>query len=410
MELRHPVCCGIDVHKRVLVACVRRAGENGRVTKDTREFTTTVSGLLALSTWLAEEGCPVVAMESTGVYWRPVYHALSGGCSVIIGNAREIRHRPGRKTDKTDAAWIAELLAHDLIPQSFIPPPQIDALRGLTRSRVTQVQMRTQEKNRVHKVLEDTNIKIGSVVSDLFGKSARRMLDALVAGERDPKALSRLAVGSLKKKVKELELALHGQFTDQHAFLIGLALAHIDFLNAQIEKLDEQIAQLVEPMNAAVACLNTIPGVDVRAARMIIAEIGTDMTRFGSDKRLASWSGMCPGNNESAGKKKSGRTPRGNNWLRRVLTQCAWGTRKTETHIGRSFRRLERRIGGKRAAIAVGHKILVIAFHLLLNGTVYEERNAHPNPESEAIFQKLLISRLEQAGYKVTRLEPTEHS
>ena len=404
MELRYSVCCGIDVHKRILVACIRRVVDSAQVTKETREFDTTVSGLLSLSTWLAEEGCTVVAMESTGVYWRPVYHALSGGFEVIIGNAREIRHVPGRKTDKTDAAWIAELLAHGLITQSFIPPPGIDALRNLTRTRVAQVQMRTQEKNRVHKILEDTGVKLGSVVSDLFGKSARRMLQALVDGERDPKVLAQFAIGKLKKKIKELELALQGQFTEQHGFLIGQTLQHIDFIDAQIKKLDDRITKQVAPMEDAVLQLDTIPGVDVRAAQMIIAEIGTDMKRFGSGRRLASWSGMCPGNNESAGKKKSGRTLSGNRWLRRVLTQCAWAARKTETHLGRTFRRLERRIGGKRAAVAVGHKILVVVFQLLLNGTFYEDRSTYQTHEREALYHKQLIAQLERAGFSVTKL------
>lgn len=407
MEVRNPVCCGIDVHKRMLVACLRRVGSGNAVTKDTREFKTTVDGLLELSTWLAEADCTVVAMESTGVYWRPVYHALSGGCEVIIGNAREIRQRPGRKTDKMDAEWIAELLAHGLISQSFVPPPAIDSLRGLTRSRVALVQTRTQAKNRVHKALEDSGIKLASVVSDLFGKSARQMLDKLVAGEREPKALARLAIGKLIKKIPQLELALKGQFTADHGFQIRLGLDHIDFLERQLAELDERITNAIEPLRTPINQLVSIPGVDECAARTVIAEIGTDMVRFGSDKRLASWAGMSPGNNESAGKNKHGRTRSGNRWLRRILTQCAWAARQGSTHLGKLFRRLEKRIGGKKAAIAVGHRILVVAFHLLKDGTCYDEgRYADLNTKREEIYNKLQISRLERAGYKVTGPEP----
>lgn len=403
MEIRYPVCCGLDVHKRMLVACMRRAAEAGAVEKETKQFTTTVAGLLELSTWLAERQCPVVAMESTGVFWRPVYHALSGAFEVIVANPRDVRPRQGKKTDKADAAWIADLLAHGLVPQSFIPPPAIDGLRNMTRARVGLVQTRTQTKNRVHKILEDTCIKLASVVSDLFGTSARAMLDALVKGERDPKVLARMAVRGLKKKIPELEIALKGQFTDDHAFLIKLSLEHLDLLEAQLVALDERIASLVKPMTSEVELLDSIPGVDVRAARIILAEIGTDMSRFGSAGRLASWTALCPGNNESAGKRKSGRTRKGNRWLKRVLTECAWAARQTETHVGATFRRLEKRLGGKRAAVAVAHKILVIAYQLLKTGTFYDEGlYAHANSKREELRLKRHIAELRRAGFAVT--------
>lgn len=403
MEVQNPICCGIDVHKRMLVACVRRVNGEGSVSKGSRQFKTTVAGLLELSTWLVEMECPIVAMESTGVYWRPVYHALNGAFAIVLGNAREIRQRPGKKTDKADAEWIAELLAHGLIENSFLPPPAIDGLRHLTRSRTGLVQSRTQAKNRVHKVLEDSGIKLASVVSDLFGKSARRMLEKLIQGERDPKVLAGLALGQLVKKLDELELALRGHFTETHAFLIKHGLALVDFLDTQIADIDAQVKVAIEPFCSEIGQLITIPGIDETAARIVIGEIGTDMSRFGSAGRISSWSGLAPGNNESAGKKKHGRTKDGNRWLRRVLCQCAWAARQGDTHIGRLFRRLEARIGGKKAAIAVAHKLLIIAFHLLKDGTFYEdERYANVTRKQQENRTQYLIRQIQRAGYTVT--------
>lgn len=406
MEILYPVCCGIDVHKKLVVACLRRALAAGEVKTEKRTFGTTMSDLGALATWLAEEQCPVVAMESTGVYWRPVYHVLSGGFEVLVANAREVHQRPGKKTDKQDAEWISELLAHGLIKPSFIPPPKIGALRDLTRTRVKLIEARTDAKNRVHKILEDTNIKLASVVADLFGKSARNMLNELVNGERNPATLAMFALGKMKAKIPALELALAGQFTEHHAVLIGLSLRLIDGFDREIKVIDEQIDQLVGPMTASIEQLDSIPGIHSIAARLILAETGTDMSRFGSSGRLASWAGVCPGNNESAGKRKSGKTCPGNRWLRRILVECAWAARKTETFIGRMFRRLEKRLGGKKAALAVAHKILVIAYEILTNGTFYdEELHNRPNPKREELWRKRIVSRLEQAGYRVT-LEP----
>jgi transposase len=386
-----------------LTACLRRVHEDGQVTKDVREFDTTYTALLALSEWLHEVHCPVVAMESTGVYWRPVYHVLVGTVDVLVGNPQEMRRRPGHKTDKADARWIAELLAHGLIRPSFIPPPAIQALRDLTRTRVGLVQTRTQAKNRVTKVLEDTNIKLASVVSDLFGTSGRRMLAALIAGERDPRVLAHLALRRLRRKLPELEVALTGQFTEHHAGIIQLSLELIDLLDRQIATLDEQIGALVAPLAPQIEQLTSIPGLQATAARVILAEIGTDMSRFGADARLASWAGMCPGNNESAGKRRHGRTRKGNRYLRRVLVQCAWATRKTPTYLGRTFRRLEPRLGGKKAAVAVAHKILVIVYHLLQEGTFYEEeRYDRLQPRQEERQRKRAIKVLEQLGYQVT--------
>lgn len=333
MQVVHPICCGLDVHQAQLTACLRRVDADGQVTQEVREFATTYDALLTLSTWLTEEQCPVIALESTGVYWRPVYHVLVGTVEVLVGNAQEMRRRPGHKTDKADARWIAELLAHGLIRPSFIPPPPIQALRDLTRTRVALIQARTQAKNRVVKVLEDTNIKLTSVVSDLFGRSGRRMLAALLAGERDPKKLAALALGVLRRKLPQLELALTGQFTEHHAWLIQGALELIDLLDRQLADLDQRIGDLMAPLAPQLEQLTSIPGVEATAARAILAEIGTAMRHFGSAARLASWAGVCPGNDESAGKRRSGRTRKGNRYLRRVLVQCAWAARKTPTFL-----------------------------------------------------------------------------
>jgi transposase len=403
MQVIHPICCGIDVHQAQLTVCLRRVTEDGQVTQEVREFATTYPALLALLDWLSVQQCPVVAMESTGVYWRPVYHVLAGTVEVLVGNAHEMRRRPGRKTDKADARWIAELLAHGLIRPSFIPPPVIQALRDLTRTRVALVQTRNQAKNRVTKVLEDTNIKLASVVADLFGTSGRRMLAALIAGEREPKALAALARGRLRRKLPQLEVALTGQFTPHHARLIQGALELIDLLDRQIMDLNQQIGDLVAPLAPQMEQLTSIPGVETTSARVILAEIGTDMSRFGSDSRLASWAGMCPGNDESAGKRRRGRTRKGNRYLRRVLVQCAWAARKTPTYLGQTFRRLEARLGGKKAAMAVAHKILVIVYHLLAEGTFYdEERYNRLQPRQEAQQRKRAVKALERLGYQVT--------
>jgi transposase len=403
MQVVHPVCCGLDVHQATLTACVRRVSADGQITADLREFGTTYPALLALSDWLVAEHCPVVAMESTGVYWKPIYHVLVGVVEVLVGNAREMRPRPGKKTDKADARWIAELLAHGLIRPSFVPPPAIRALRDLTRTRVGLVQTRTQAKNRVQKVLEDSNIKLASVVSDVFGKSGRRMLQALIDGERSPQKLASMALGRLRRKLPELEVALTGQFSDHHGRIITLSLELIDLLERQIAELNAQIGVLVEPLTPQLEQLDSIPGVDVTAARDILGEIGTDMSRFGSASRLASWAKVSPGNNESAGKRRRGRTGKGNRYLRRILVQCAWSARKTPTFLGRTFRRLEARMGGKKAAVAVGHKILVIVYQLLGQGTFYEEqRYADQRPKQEEHARKRAIQALERLGYSVT--------
>jgi transposase len=402
METIHPICCGLDVHQAGVTACLRRVTAENSVSLEKREFSTTVRGLTQLCEWLTEAGCPIAAMESTGVYWKPVYHILAATMEVWVVNARDVRCRRGKKTDPSDAKWIAELLAYSLIEPSFIPPPEIAALRDVIRMRTALVQTRTQVKNRVLAVLEDTNVKVASVVSDPFGVSGRKMMEALSRGEHDPKALSQLAAGVLRRKIPELEAALEGSFTIHHALLVRLNLDMIDHINTQIAKLDERIEKMIEPLQEEIKRVESIPGVHQTAARIILSEIGTDMSRFGSASRLASWAGVCPGNQESAGKRKSGKTRKGDRYLRRVLAECAWATRKTDSFLGRTFRRLQARIGGKKAAVAVGHKILVIVYHLVNEGTMYDDgRYDRPNPIQEARQVKRALSTLERLGYQV---------
>lgn len=402
METIYSVCCGLDVHQAKVSACLRRIGNDNTVSTQIKEFDTTVQGLTQLSQWLTETQCPVAAMESTGVYWKPVYHILSATMDIWVVNARDVKQRRGKKTDRADAKWIAELLAHGLIDPSFIPPPEILALRDMIRMRTTLVQTRTQFKNRVLAILEDTNVKLSSVVSDPFGVSARKMIDALVEGNRDPKALSELAKGVLRKKIPQLETALEGSFTDHHARLIRLNLELVDKLNAQIMQLDEYLDEMMEPFQAQIQRIESTPGVSRIASRIIVSEIGTDMGRFGSAPRLSAWAGMSPGNNESAGKRKSGKTRKGNRYLRRVLIECAWATRKTESFLGHTFRRLQKRIGGKKAAVAVGHKILVIVYHLLKEGTVYDDgRYDRYQKKQEKNQLTRALSLLQELGYEV---------
>jgi len=402
METIHPICCGLDVHQSSVSACLRRVTAEGTVSVESREFGTTVKELVALADWLVEAGCPIAAMESTGVYWKPVWNILSPLLDVWVLNARDVKQRRGKKTDRTDAKWIAELVAHDLVQPSFVPPPRIGALRDLVRMRTVVVQMRTQVKNRVLGVLEDTNVKLASVVSDPFGVSGRKMMEALVKGERDCKVLSEMAMGVLRRKIPQLEEALQGSFTEHHAFLIRLGLESLDQCNRQISELDSQIALLMEPLQEQASRLMSIPGVSETAARVVLSEIGTDMSRFGSAKRLASWAGLSPGNNESAGKRRSGKTCKGNRYLRRVLVECAWGARKTDTFLGRTFHRLQIRIGGKKAAVAVAHKILVIIFHLLNEAEFYDDgRYDYINEREQKRQEKRALKMLQRLGYQV---------
>lgn len=403
MHERYPICCGVDIHKATAVACLRRSEARGLVQHETRSFATTTQCLRDLAYWLTEAGCPVVAMESTGDYWKPVRHVLvEHGIQVVIFNARDAKPRKGRKTDKADAAWLSELLAFDQLLPSFIPPASIMALRDLTRMRTAFVNQRAQVRNRVHKVLEDAGIKLSCVAADILGVSGRAMLDALLAGQRDPKALADLARGRLKRKVKELVAALEGRFNEHHAFLLQVLLKQFDLNNQTVAELDGRILVVERDYEDAVRRLCTIPGVSRIAARIIVAEIGVDMGQFGSAGRLASWAGLCSGNNVTAGKRLSGRTRKGNRYLRAVLTECAWAVRKTNSFHARTFARLQARIGGKKAAIAIAHKILVVAYNLLASGGEYDEgRYAAPTAKEKSRRLNRALRNIRDLGCKV---------
>jgi transposase len=331
--------------------------------------------LLALADWLATEGVTHVAMESTGVYWKPVYHLLEDRFVLLLVNAQHIKKVPGRKTDVKDAEWIAQLLQYGLLSSSFVPPPPIRTLRDLTRQRAQLTRDRAAVANRVQKVLEDANIKLASVASDPLGVSGRAMLRAMIAGQEDADALAELARARLRGKIPQLKEALHGRVTDHHRFLLRALLDQIESLESMIARYDDQIGSVMAPFVAAARRLRTIPGIGQATAEIIVAEIGTDMTKFPTAGHLASWAGLCPGNDQSAGKRRSGRTTKGSQWLRAALVQVAWAAVHTKaTLLGATYSRLAKRLGKKKALVALAHKILVVIWHLLRDGTEYRER------------------------------------
>jgi transposase len=375
MEILHRCCAGLDVHKKSVVACIRRIRDDGRVEEQVSSFGTTTAELLALADGLAAAGVRQVAMESTGVYWKPVFNLLEPHFEVMLVNPQHIKKVPGRKTDVTDSQWLAQLLQHGLLRPSFIPPLPIRQLRDLTRQRSPRVRHRATACNRIQKVLEDANIKLAGVAADILGVSGRAMLGALIEKVDDPAVLAELARGRMRSKLPALREALRGQVLDHHRFQLKELLDQVTDLEDRIARLSGQIATVIAPSSSAVARLQTIPGVDLRAAEVIIAEVGTDMTRFPTAGHLCRWAGMSPGNNESAGKRRSGRTTRGSCWRRSVLVQAAWAASHTkETILGATYRRWVRRIGKKRALVALGHKILVLVYKLLSEETEYEER------------------------------------
>jgi transposase len=374
-----------------------------------RTFSTMTADLFQLADWLREVGVTHVAMESTGVYWKPVFNVLEGEFEVLLVNAKHIKFVPGRKTDVKDAQWIAELLQHGLLKASFIPKQEQRDLRELVRYRTHLINERTREVNRVHKVLEDANIKLSSVATDIMGVSGREMLAALIAGKDDPEALAQLAKGRMRNKIEELERALSGTVKANHRLLLTLHLEHIDDLNAKLERLEAEIDQLMRPFDQAdlVARLDTIPGVDQQTAQIIIAELGTDMSRFHSAGHAASWVGLVPGKNESAGRNRSSRTSKANRYLKAALVQAAHAVGRSKgNYLSAQFSRLAARRGKKRAAVAVAHSILVIAYHIIKNGTQYVDLGGNYFDERKQEFvQKQLIRRLEKLGLKVT-VEP----
>jgi transposase len=407
MDTLYPCCAGLDVHKDSVFACVRRLGPGGAAREAVRVFGTMTPDLLALGDWLAAAGVTHVAMESTGVYWKPVWHLLEGRFELVLANALQLKRVPGRKTDVTDCAWIAKLLQHGLIAPSFVPPQPQRELRDLTRQRVQLVRQRATVANRIQKVLEDANLKLGSVVSDVLGVSGRAMLRAVVAGVTDPGALAGLARGRLRAKVPQLRPALTGRVTEHHRFLLGLLLDEVEALERLVGRLEGRIEAVLAPFAEAVGRWTTVPGVDRRTAAAVAAEIGTDMGRFASDGHLASWAAMCPGNHESAGRRRSGRTAKGNPWLKRALVQAAWAASHTKgTYLAAYYRRLAARRGRKRALVALGHTLLTILYHLQrkrveytdLGGDYFERRDRDG-------LTRRLVRRLERLGLKVS-VEP----
>jgi transposase len=409
MQVLYPCCCGLDIHKKFVVACVLRTAPDGSVQKETRTFSTMTTELLALGDWLRALGCTHVAMESTSSYWRPVYNLLEGQFELLVANAYHIKTVPGRKTDVKDAEWIADLLRHGLLRGSFIPAPEQRHLRDLTRYRTHLVEERARLTNRLQAVLEDANIKLASVVTDVRGVSARAILDALVAGESDPVLLAELARGRLRAKREQLAQAVVGRFAPHHAFMITEQLSHLDYLDEAMERLSAEIEQRLQDEWEAVELLDSVPGISQRAAEIVVAELGVDLQRFPSAKHLASWAGMCPGNKESGGKRLSGKTRKGNVWLRQVLIEIAHVASKTkDTYLAAQYRRIAARRGKKRALIALGHTILVIIYHILTERKPYHELGGRYFDQRErGQVERRLVRRLERLGYSVS-LQPAD--
>jgi transposase len=409
MDTLHPCCAGVDVHKKNVVVCVRRSAGGAPARQEVRTFSTTTRDLLGLADWLAECGVSHVAMESTGVYWKPVFNLLEGRFRVLLVNAEHIKRVPGRKTDVKDCQWIAELLQHGLLKASFVPPAPIRELRDLTRQRTQLIGERSAAANRIQKVLEDANIKLASVATDVLGASGRAMLEALVAGVTDPAELADLARRRLREKIPALKEALRGRVTDHHRFLLRMHLEHVAHLDGLIGRLGQRIEEVMAPFAEAAGRLATIPGVSQRVAETVVAEVGADMERFPTAEHLASWAGMSPGNNESAGKRRGGKTTKGSRWLRAMLVQAAWAASHTrDTALSARYRRLARRRGRKRALIALGHTLLVIIYHVLRKKVGYRELGGDylERLEPERLTRQL-VKRLEKLGHKVT-LQPQE--
>lgn len=404
MEVLIGCCSGLDVHKDSVEACVRKLGSSGGIDQQTRHWGTTTRDLMAMAEWLKSEGVTHVAMESTGVYWKPVFNVLEGEFEVLLVNARMIKHVPGRKTDVADCQWIARLLQHGLLKGSFIPPRWQRELRDLTRQRAQLTDERSRTSNRIQKVLEDANLKLGSVATDVVGVSGRRMLEAITAGQDNPAQLADLAQRRLRNKIPQLEEALSGKLNDHHRWMLRLLLDQLDTGEKFIARLDERIAELTRPQKPVVEKLDAIPGIDRRIAEVLIAEIGPDVTPFPSDAHLASWAGLCPGNNESAGKKRSGKTTKGSRWLRQALVQAAWAaSRKKDSYFYAHARSLMRRRGSKRGAIAVAHSLLLVIYHILKGGAEYRDLGRdYLDRLREQQLIKFHVKRLQQLGLAVT--------
>jgi transposase len=415
MQVVYERCCGLDIHKRTVVACLitpppssgPQPSGQGQPNKEIKSFGTMTEDLLKLSDWLSANQVTTVAMESTGVYWKPIYNLLEGEFELLLVNAQHIKAVPGRKTDVRDCEWIADLLRHGLLQGSFVPDRPQRELRELTRYRTQLIRERSSEVNRIQKTLEGANIKLASVATDIMGVSGRQILLALVGGEIDERAMAELAKGRMREKIPQLQAALRGRFGPHQRFMLAHQLALIEVLDASIEGLNHEIGERMAPFQCALDLLVTIRGVGQRTAEVLIAEIGVDMERFPTSRHLASWAGMCPGNNESAGKRKSGRTRKGNVWLRSALVEAAQaGARCKESYLSAQYHRIARRGGHNKAAVAVGHTILVVAYEMLRHGTTYQEMGGHYLDERDrAARERRLVHNLERLGYKVS-LEP----
>jgi len=409
VDILYRCCAGLDVHKKTVVACVRRLDAGGQVRQEVRTFGTMTCHLLALSDWPAERGVEQVVLESTGVFWKPVFNILEGRFAVMLVNAQHIKQVPGRQTDVKDCAWIAQLLQHGLLRASFVPPPPIRELRDLTRPRAQLVAERATAANRAPKVLAGANIQLASVATDVLGVSGRDMPGAIIAGEDDAGKLADKARKRLRKKIPELQSALRGRVTAHHRFQLRILMDHAMHWEGLIGRLGVRIEEVMAPVAEAAERLTTTPGVEQRAAETVIAEIGPDMNQFATAEHLASWAGMCPGNNESAGKRRSGRTTKGSRWLRQLLTQAAWAARHTkDTYLAAQYRRPAARRGKKRALVALGHTLLVIMYHLLKERTTSKELGADflGRLEPDRLTRQL-VKRLEKLGHNVV-LQPKE--
>jgi transposase len=404
MDVIYPRCCGLDVHKREVVACVMSTDADGTPRKAIRAFGTMTPDILALADWLAAHEVTHVAMESTGVYWKPIWNLLEDRFELFLVNARHVKAVPGRKTDVRDCEWLADLLRHGLLTGSFVPDRPQRELRELIRYRTSLVRERTAAANRLQKTLEGANIKLASVATDILGKSGREILAALLAGETNGVELAQLAQGRLREKIPQLERALAGCIGAHQRFLVAEQLAHVDFLDVAIARVSAEIAERVRPDEDAITRLDTIPGVGRSVAEALLAEIGSDLTRFPNAKHLASWAGLCPGNNESAGRRHNGKTRKGSPWLRACLVQAAHAAARTKgTYLAAQYRRLAARRGRAKAAVAVAHSILIIAYHVLTQGTDYRDLGGNYFDERDRQgVERRLVHRLEALGYQVS--------
>ena len=405
MEQVHDRVAGLDVHRDQVAACVRTPGPRGGVQTEKARFDTTAGGLAALAEWLAGHAVALAAMEATGVYWKPVYYALEGRFLVWLCNAHHVKNVPGRKTDMSDAEWLADVAAHGMVRPSFVPPPPIRELRELTRYRKTQIDVRAAEIARLEKVLQDAGIKLTSVASKVLTQSGRAIIEALIAGQRDPAALAGLAKGKLRPKIPQLTAALRGHFGAHHAVAAARILAHLDFLDETIGALDAQIAaRVAERYQPAARLLADVPGLERRSIEVIIAETGADMSRFPSPAHLASWAGLCPGNHESAGKRRRVATTPGNQWLRRALIESARAAaRAKDSYFGAQYRQIARRRGPNKAAVAVAHSLLDVIWHLLTTGEVFTDLGADyfTSRQDKEHQARRLINQLEKLGFTV---------